>query len=331
LLQRQWAGETRAAREGTPVLAQVHFGRPLDDPADDDATPTLNVHVPLDLIAGERQCVDVLRAAGPVRFERAGDVTLATDDRLLFGSVRIDERDAHGLRAAAHRAYTSIFALLDRSPCRFPLRFWNYVPHINAPLDGLERYRHFNVGRQEAFLAAQRAAFAGAPAACAIGSFSDALAVYFVAAAQAPIPIENPRQISAYHYPADYGPRSPTFSRATLYPRDLPALFISGTASIVGHRSEHPGDPLAQTRETFVNLRAVVEGANTRLSKPVFALDALTYTVYVRRSADLDVIRTQFLREVGEQSAAARSALFLRGDICRAELLVEIEATGRIG
>jgi len=31
---------------------------------------------------------------------------------------------------------------------------------------------------------------------------------------------------------------------------------------------------------------------------------------------------------VGEHSAAALSAMFLRGDICRAELLVEIEATG---
>jgi hypothetical protein len=31
---------------------------------------------------------------------------------------------------------------------------------------------------------------------------------------------------------------------------------------------------------------------------------------------------------VGAASAAARSAVLLQGDICRAELLVEIEATG---
>lgn len=310
------------------VLASVGFG---DAGAMHDNRAALDIHVPLDVLAGDPAWRDVFPARGPVRVEHCGDIDIATDDHLLVGSVSLDERTTNGLQAAAQHAYRSIFATLDRGVCRYPLRFWNYVPRINDALDGLERYRHFNVGRQEAFLAAGRAAFAGAPAACAIGSFASELVVYFVAAREPPTAIENPRQMSAYHYPADYGPRSPTFSRATLHAHPTPALFISGTSSIVGHRSAHAGDPVAQTRETFVNIHAVVAAANARLGSNAFAIETLACTVYVRRPADLDAIRAQFEREVGATSGAACSALFLQGDICRAELLVEIEATGHAG
>jgi hypothetical protein len=72
----------------------------------------------------------------------------------------------------------------------------------------------------------------------------------------------------------------------------------------------------------------LVESANTKLARSALALERLVYTVYVRHPADLALIRKQFELEVGEHSAAALNATFLRGDICRAELLVEIEATG---
>jgi len=268
--------------------------------------------------------LDAWLGDGPARIESVAGVDLATDDRALFGCVQIDEASAGGLRAATRHVYASIFAVLERGACRFPVRFWNYIPHINRDLDGLERYRHFNIGRQEAFLAAGRPAFAGAPAGCAIGAEANDLTVYFVAAKDPPLAIENPRQVSAYHYPAEHGPRSPTFSRATLTAGGSHTLFISGTASVVGHRSQHPGDAAAQTRETFVNLRTLVEAANRGHAAPPFSLERLVYTVYVRHAEDYELVRQQFAAEV----AASEPVIFLRGDICRAELLVEIEATG---
>jgi enamine deaminase RidA (YjgF/YER057c/UK114 family) len=327
LLQRVRADDAPAATGAAPPLARVWFGAP---PASAAGAGTLDIRVPLDPPAAAPLCVDIFEARGPVRRERSGAIDFASDGHAVVGCVQLDERRNGGLRAAAAHAYASIFALLDGHACGFPLRFWNYVPHINAAVDGLERYRHFNVGRQESFLAAGRAAFVGAPAACALGSFADEMVVYFVAARDAPIAIENPRQVSAYHYPADYGPRSPTFSRATLTTGARPTLFISGTASIVGHRSQHPGDPVAQTRETFANLRAVADAANRRIGAASFGVDRFAYTVYVRRHADLDTIRAAFEREVGTTSEAARHAVFLASDVCRTELLVEIEATGRV-
>jgi len=326
LLRRQFARNAHLQElDAACVLGAVCFGGATERSHRD---PRIELAIPLDLLEHERACVDVWLSAAPARVERIAGVDVATDDELLFGCVLTDERAAGGLRAAARQAYAAIFGALDGTQCIHPLRFWNYVPRINQPLDGLERYRHFNIGRQEAFLAARRAAFAGAPAASAIGTEADQLAIYFLAAKEAPTSIENPRQISAYHYPSEYGPRSPTFSRATLARNGRPTLFISGTASIVGHRSMHPGDPTAQTAETFVNLRALVQSANTKLARSALALEHLVYTVYVRHAADLALIRRQFVVEVGEHSAAALNATFLRGDICRAELLVEIEATG---
>ena len=75
--------------------------------------------------------------------------------------------------------------------------------------------------------------------------------------------IENPRQTSAYHYPPKFGKHSPIFSRACSgAARQRPSLFISGTASIVGHETIHPGDVRAQTRETMANINALLDEAN---------------------------------------------------------------------
>ena len=117
---------------------------------------------------------------------------------------------------------------------------------------------------------------------------------------------------------------------STLTLRERPALFISGTASIVGHRSLHLADVEAQTRETFVNLRAVIQAANSQLATPAFALETLGYTIYVRHATDVAQVKAEFLQVVGTDSGAAGNAVFLHGDVCRAELLVEIEATSFI-
>lgn len=191
----------------------------------------------------------------------------------------------------------------------------------------MERYRHFNAGRQQAFIDARRSAFDGTPAACALGTAEGPLRVYFLAGRRAPLAIENPRQISAYRYPATYGARSPTFSRAAL--ADIgggrQALFISGTASIVGHTTLHLGDVRRQTEESLANMAAVREVASSRAGG-AFDASMPIYTVYVRHRSDFATVRDVFERHVGAHSTAAREAIYLQADICRAELLVEIEA-----
>jgi enamine deaminase RidA (YjgF/YER057c/UK114 family) len=150
------------------------------------------------------------------------------------------------------------------------------------------------------------------------------LQIYFIASHVRPLPIENPRQVSAFHYPSKYGPKSPTFARAVVLPIEPePLLLISGTASIVGHESVHHGDVAAQTLETITNLSALVGAANQRIGRTAFSLDHLAYRIYIRRQADFATVRAVFETKLG-----ASSRHEVRADICRPDLLVEIEASG---
>jgi enamine deaminase RidA (YjgF/YER057c/UK114 family) len=242
-----------------------------------------------------------------------------------FATAQGDETERTPLRQAAEFAYREIFGLLGALGFPYLYRVWNYMPDINGESHGIERYRQFNIGRQDGFLALRRPPVGNVPAACALGSADGPLGVCFLAGRAEPLPIENPRQASAYRYPRQYGPRPPTFSRASLARiGGQEVLFVSGTASIVGHQSRHPGDVAAQTRETLANLDAIVEEANRQAAGTRFSLEQLQCKVYARRPDDAPAIRAELDRHPGFPA----QAVFLQADICRRDLLVEIEATG---
>lgn len=257
-----------------------------------------------------------------VEWRRCGDV--------LYGVIELAEDalpaggDKTALQWVSESAYERIFRLLDTQGLPHLWRVWNYLSDIHGDDGGLERYRRFNMGRGHAFEQAARSVVGRVPAACAIGLAQGPLSVAFLAGAVPAVPIENPRQLSAYLYPSDYGPRSPTFSRAALvYPPGQELLFISGTASIVGHRSLHDGNVLAQSQETFDNIESVLAEANRASRHGRFDLTGLSYRVYIRHAEHFDTVRRVLHQRCGNVAAVC-----LQADICRVELLVEIEAMG---
>ena len=280
--------------------------------------------------------VQIWRTGGVLTSGRHGTVAWRHDDGLLFGSGVMEEAGLDAtqhtgpnlgspLHLATSRIYGDIFDSLDHAGFPHLLRMWNFIPDINGNTHGSERYQQFNSSRHERFAAYGRATTKGVPAASAVGVGSGTLAVCFIAGRVEPIPIENPRQVSAYNYPRRYGPRGPTFSRASVTRLDgQEILFVSGTASIVSHRSVHIGDVAAQTRESLANIAAVIDAANQLAADKRYDLACLHYKVYVRHAKDLSAIRKEVQRTVGANAAA----LYLQADICRHELLVEIEASG---
>jgi chorismate lyase/3-hydroxybenzoate synthase len=278
---------------------------------------------------------EVWRVAGP-QIELASGESAQTrlqyrhSEDLLFGSLTIAEQaieacnEAGALLRATEIAYQEIFDVLEETDHRHLIRIWNYLPDINAQTGGDERYRHFNSARQTAFRKSGRATMGTVPAACALGSPSGSpISIYFLAARRPPKMIENPRQTSAYHYPPKFGKHSPIFSRACVWGESA-RLFVSGTASIVGHETIHRGDVVAQTRETLVNIGALLEEANRIVGADRYSLDGLKLKVYVRNPADLPAIEAtlaQLLRP-------AAGIVYLQADVCREDLLVEIEAVG---
>lgn len=286
-------------------------------------------------------------AASGLQSGRSGSVAWRSDGQWLHGVLELGDTDdtddteaaaldGPSLRAApqaslatlTHRAYQDVFAALEQSGCTHLLRVWNYLPRINAEGGGLERYRQFNFGRQQAFIEAGRSTVEGVPVACALGTRGGPLHVSFLAARDAmALPIDNPRQVAPASYPDAYGPRSPTFSRAALLDVGAGrlALFVAGTASIVGHASMHAGDVLAQTHETLRNLEAIVAQARARCTAR-FALSRLDCVVYVRQAAHWPAVREVLASALGADSLTLRGAVALQADVCRSDLLIEIEA-----
>ncbi|MBS0581202.1 MAG: hypothetical protein JSR36_18250 [Proteobacteria bacterium] len=290
--------------------------------------PLAAVHMPL--LTGSQNLYEVWSTGRPCTSGQCGRVHFRHTGQILFGSIVITESEFDGsdspLQRVTAQLYREICATLEAEKYPHLLRVWNYLPHINRDSHGTERYQQFNTARQHALQSFGRAVIGSVPAASALGSVGDGpVVVYFLAGRTAPIFVENPRQVSAYHYPPEYGTHSPAFSRAALLcePENI-ALFISGTASIVGHRSLHVGDVTGQTRETLRNIEALVAEANRLQRAAHFSMDTLAYKVYVRQPQDLGAIRN----ELASSACARAQMIYLQADVCRQELLVEIEATG---
>ena len=186
------------------------------------------------------------------------------------------------------------------------------------------------------------------PTASAVGIGSGGLAIHVLGGRDAGLPVENPRQVPAYRYSARYGPIPPCFARGTIVRGlparagdvpDAPALLVGGTASIVGENSLHDRDARQQALETFENLAELVAAARRQIGAngdgsggrggrdaghdaPRAAFDAFTeLRVYIVRDVDAPLLREMVTERFGRTARIE----FAQADLCRRELLVEIE------
>jgi len=267
--------------------------------------------------------IEVLVTTSAVDHDTERGFELAITDELLFGACRVEGIRGAGVAEAAETVYRGLLGLIERRGYPCLLRMWNILEDINGQQDGLERYRHFCRGRHEAFAAVQPGTVDCPPAACGIGAEEGGLCVYFLAARDPGLPVENPRQISAYRYPQRYGPRSPSFSRGLLNRFDDGAhFFLSGTASITGHESRHHGCISAQVEESLRNVTALIRAAQERSGQALdLASPTTTLRAYLRAEDHYAVAREIVERHLGSKV----KVLYLRADICRRELLFEID------
>ena len=313
------AAQCLALRDDPHVLAMLHFGeRNWTDPARPQ-----EFGVGLPPLGSGGDTVEIWRSAAPVQLRSAAGITLQAGDQCAFGHVLVDEAEYGSLTAAARSAYERILQTIRAQGYPHLVRVWHYFPDINGSDEGGERYHGFCIGRHQA-VAAQRDFESTLPAATAIGCRGPGLLIYFIAATTPGVQIENPRQVSAFRYPPQYGPKSPSFSRAMLksWPQG-DALYVSGTASVVGHATRHPHDLDAQLDETIQNLRVVTANAAKALSRPMNLADNLSaLKVYLRHGEHY--VRTADV--LNEAFGPVLPIRYLQGDICREDLLLEIEA-----
>lgn len=258
--------------------------------------------------------LELWQVDGPVEHGREGALQWSSGEGWLFAAITLDENAHGGPRDTAFQAYAQLCRLLATRRERHVQRIWNYLHNINDGDGDAERYKKFCEGRA----AGMGNFFAeGFPAATAIGHHASTpqLQVYLLACDEPGMRVENPRQVSAWRYPRQYGPTPPSFARAMRLPAD-DALAISGTAAVVGHASAHIDDLQAQMEETLTNLESLLQSGGM----PAGFDTQSPLKAYVRQATDAPHVRA-FL----QQRLPGVPVLLVHGDICRQELLVEID------
>lgn len=245
-----------------------------------------------------------------------------------------DEMDDETLRLETRSTYQSLLEQIRSSCAVYPVRGWNAIPSITrAQSPGQDRYMAFNAGRHEAyhdFFQDPGSTEHGVPTASAIGHDGQDLAISLLGHDHAGRAIENPRQIPATHYSSRYGPTPPSFVRATVLPahEQMMQVLVAGTASVVGEDSCHHDDLDQQLAETYRNLGTVLASACDELPLPKSDKDTAPLLrcyqnarVYIRRAQDFDCVADS----VRLAMPMLKEIEYVHADICRPELLVEIE------
>ena len=270
----------------------------------------------------EPNYTEVWLSLEPVEYSTHDGIIFSANRQVLCGHLQIDESDPARLEKATYAAYQNIYSSLEAMGYPHLIRTWNYLPDINQHISAMERYQSFCVGRADATATAKQAN-TQLPAASAIGSHQGAFVIYFIAAKEPGLQLENPLQTSAFEYPEIYSPRSPSFSRAMIKSwQDSVQLFISGTASVVGHQTMHIGDVKKQFEQTLNNLQTLADKAVTKSpSLATVDLSDVLWKIYLRDSAYLSLLQDLISTSIQPK----QPVLYLQGDICRADLLLEIE------
>ncbi|QSX79294.1 chorismate transformation enzyme, FkbO/Hyg5 family [Agrilutibacter solisilvae] len=308
------------ALAGDDVLAVFGFG----DQAPQHADPR---YLRVGLQPQGPAPLEIWRGQGPVESGREGDIAWSQDGALQFGVIELDEgaveADNGEIEVTSRRIYEQLVAFTRARGYPHLLRIWNYLDGITHGDGDAERYRVFCVGRARGLGEFDPHAL---PAATAVGRSDDVrrLLVYWLAARTPGTPLENPRQISAYRYPRQYGPQPPSFARGMLPSSAQVPLLISGTAAVVGHESRHAESVSAQLEETLVNLDTLLATAHAlRPELPPHMGAGTVLKVYVREHDEMAAVAEQLRTRLDPQVRY----VVLHAAICRRELRVEIDGS----
>jgi len=290
------------------------------------------------------EALGVGRGRGEVQIDRVGEqIVIARHNNIAWVHCAhvLPETDAPGVYDRTISAYRRMQSLLAGVNVRLDqvIRTWLYLGGIVEGPGDEQRYKELNRARADfyqdiTFLADRippgQEPPVVYPASTGIGADDREIRLSCIALVTdrqdiVAMPLENPRQVSAFDYSRRYGPQSPKFARAmALSCGPYASIFISGTASITSSETRHVGDAGRQTGETLDNIQALVSEENlARHGMPGLGttLDNLALVrVYIKRQDDY-----QEVRKVCEARLGDLPIIYAVADVCRPELLVEIE------
>lgn len=274
------------------------------------------INTGLSTLAGDQNTCEVWEVNDKITRGVSGKCHWSKTDTIISVAIWLTEDECSNIKLSTEIAYLELLELLQHKGYPNPFRFWNYIPHINKGEGDEEHYKLFCTGRLAAF---ERSGISAKeyPSASALGHHTNGAVFYVLAAKQAGTHYRNSLQINAFQYPREYGPSSPSFSRATELTINEQNLFlISGTASIIGHKTIAEGDLTGQVNTTIKNINHLLETKRQQNN----TINILSAKVYLRFAKDLQITQTLL-----ENAFPTTEIVFTLADICRDNLLVEVE------
>jgi len=250
--------------------------------------------------------------------------------KVLIGNVQSNEN--HDCKLNSTSAFSNLTGILNTFgfPVNSIVRQWNYLEDILGFDSQEQRYQEFNNARTNVYGSAFEKM--GYPAATGIGMKQGGIIIEFVAVLSEickSVAINNPSQIAAHKYSenvlageACVLKTTPKFERARyLELLEKRLIFISGTASIVGEKTLGVGDAAEQTEVTIRNIeqlysKQILEKISAEPLNPKYG----HARVYLKDRKDFSVIKRTFKSHFGNLPV-----VYIIADICRNDLLVEIE------
>ncbi|MBR5861322.1 MAG: hypothetical protein IKY71_08260 [Bacteroidaceae bacterium] len=210
-------------------------------------------------------------------------------------------------------------------------RQWNYIPGITVLNDGSQNYQEFNDARSIFYSTDNWSN--GYPAATGIGTSTGGVMVELYAVKGNNItnmPIDNPLQIAAHNYSQQVldgkviehlsERTTPKFERARLLGK---TVLISGTAAIKGECSNYSTNAVEQAAETMEIMDRLTCKENIPVENNGSRYELLR--VYVKRENDIPAVCDYM-----QSNYPTAQKHYLVADVCRPELLIEIEGIARI-
>jgi hypothetical protein len=217
------------------------------------------------------------------------------------------------------------------------VRQWNYVGEIlkTETKDGLniQNYQVFNDIRNDYYRRNKKQS--DFPAATGIGIKTQGLIVDVFAKKSSSnvqnLPLRSKIQKNPFAYSeavlvgCKTDKKPPLFERARmLHSNHQAQIFVSGTASIENQETVAIGDVSAQTENTISYIKELVSSKNIQDNYPEIMLNNRNYQrvrVYVKHRKDMDVVH-----KICSAHFPQHLINMVEADICRDNLLVEIEA-----
>lgn len=259
--------------------------------------------------------------------------------RLFLGGVMGDVLHQSILEQSME-VFSHIRLVLEKEqmPISSIIRQWNYIEKITAyDAAGHQHYQDFNDARSLFYENVEW--LTGYPAATGIGTqwggiMIDMDVLLCEDETVLVVGVDNPLQVAAHAYSQQVllgevslpQKTTPKFERAkAVWKEDHGFVYISGTAAIRGEQSLMEVGIEEQTLTTLENIEYLVSGENLRRSGVPVTKDAgiINFRVYVKHWEDLEKAR-----KVVETRYPELPTIYTLTDVCRSELLIEIEGMG---